>query len=45
MRGCPCGGLPGFCAPLGLLVAWVFWPSLTASDDEKKKNELTVVQI
>ena len=26
MRGCPCGGLPGSCAPLGLRVAWVFWP-------------------
>ena len=26
MRGCPCGGLPGFCAPWGLLVAWVLWP-------------------
>ena len=32
MRGCPCGGLPGFCAPWGLLVAWVFWPSQPASD-------------
>jgi len=29
MRGCPCGGLPGFCTPWGLLVAW---PSLLASD-------------
>ena len=32
MRGCPCGGLPGFCAPWGLLVALVLWPSLPASD-------------
>ena len=32
MRGCPCGGLPGYCAPLGLLVAGVLWPSLPASD-------------
>jgi len=32
MCGCPCGGLPGFCAPWGLLVAWVLWPSLPASD-------------
>jgi len=32
MPGCPCSGLTGFCAPWGLLVAWVWWPSLPASD-------------
>ena len=31
LGGCV-GGLPGFCAPWGLLVAWVFGSSLPASD-------------
>ena len=32
MRGCPYGGLPGFCTLWGLLVAWVLWHSVPASD-------------